>query len=124
METFKYGDKVTHPLHGKGKVANTYPDQKLVQVFFEGHGLSQTLVHPVSLTKIVTVMFEAHVVFTGGAVMLSGPMEEAHIKGWLTQLPDWAGIDSYTVTRIKSKEERVADYMASMAAEDDSTENS
>lgn len=50
METFKYGDKVTHSLHGAGKVHNTYPNENLVQVFFEGNP-EQVLVHPVSLTK-------------------------------------------------------------------------
>lgn len=123
METFKYGDKVTHQLHGTGKVHNVYPDQNLVQVFFEGNP-QQVLVHPVSLTKLAVPMFEARIEFTEGAVMLSGPMEEAHIKGWLTQLPGWAGIDSYTVTRIKSSAERTADYLKGMAEEDDALADS
>jgi hypothetical protein len=52
MSDFNYGDKVTHPVYGDGKVANTYPEQNLVQVFFEGRGLKQEMLHPKSLTLI------------------------------------------------------------------------
>lgn len=55
MKTFKNGDKVTHPLHGKGKVDRVLSTAKLVEVRFdETEDLSSfvTAVHPVSLTKI------------------------------------------------------------------------
>lgn len=65
METFKYGDKVTHSLHGTGKVHNTYPDENLVQVFFEGNP-EQVLVHPVSLTKFVDPWRPVSIVWTSG----------------------------------------------------------
>lgn len=86
MEAFKYGDKVTHQLHGKGKVANTYPDENLVQVFFEGQGMDQTLVHPVSLTKTKTVQFEVRIEWLHGAVTLSGPLDAAGVKRYLSQM--------------------------------------
>lgn len=118
MEQFKYGDKVTHQLYGKGKVANTYPEENLVQVFFEGQGLNQMLMHPVSLTKTVTVQFEARIEWKRGAVTTSQPLDAAGVKQYLSQM-DLEDMDSYTVTRIKSTEERTADYLKSMAAEDD-----
>lgn len=53
METFKQGDTVTHPVHGKGDVLDTYPELKLVEVYFYFAPAGPTVitVHPVSLTK-------------------------------------------------------------------------
>lgn len=86
METFKYGEKVTHPLHGKGKVANSYPEQNLVQVFFEGQGLNQTLVHPVSLTKFVDPWRPVSIKWTSG-VVTHNRVRESGLVDYIKNMP-------------------------------------
>jgi hypothetical protein len=86
MNTFKYGDKVTHPLHGTGKVANTYPDENLVQVFFEGQGLNQTLVHPESLTKFVDPWRPVDIKWTSG-VETHTRVRSSEVVQYLKNLP-------------------------------------
>lgn len=115
METFKYGDRVTHQLHGNGKVYNTFPDA--VQVLFDGHEYG-TVVHPVSLTKTIVKKFEARIEWSGGAVTLSGPLDKQSLRQYLSRLNE-DDMNGYTVTRIKTAEERTADYLKLMAEEDD-----
>lgn len=89
METFKYGDKVIHPLHGRGKVGNVFPEVNLVTVYFEDDAESKrfgTSVHPVSLTKFVTPMFEVRIEWLHGAVTLSGSLDAAGVKRYLAQM--------------------------------------
>lgn len=87
METFKYGDKVTHPLHGEGTVERVLPNAKLVEVRFkETAELMQfvTAVHPVSLTK--PGRFEVRIEWMRGAVTLSGPLDAAGVKRYLSDM--------------------------------------
>jgi hypothetical protein len=121
METFKYGDRVTHQLHGNGKVYNVFPEAPAVQVHFDGHEYG-TVVHPVSLTKATVAKFESRIVWKGGAITLSGPLDKQQMRQYMSKLNE-EDMDSYTVTRIKSADERVADYMAGMEAEDEVTKN-
>lgn len=86
METFEYGDKITHPLHGKGRVANSYPEQNLVQVFFEGDGLEQTLVHPVSLTKVADPWRPISIKWTSGETT-NTRVRESELVGYIKNLP-------------------------------------
>lgn len=105
METFKYGDKVTHPLHGKGKVGNSFPAVNLVTVYFENDRDSKrfgTSVHPVSLTKIPTPIFEVRIEWEGGAVTYSGPLDNSEVKRYLSCL-ELDNMTGYTVTRLGSK---------------------
>lgn len=119
METFKYGDRVTHQLHGNGKVYNTFPDA--VQVLFDGHEYG-TVVHPVSLTKRIVTKFTAQIEWRNGAVTNSGPLDKQDLRQYLSRL-DENDMNGYTVTRIKTSEERTADYLKLMAEEDDATNN-
>lgn len=118
METFKHGDRVIHQLHGKGKVYNVFPDA--VQVHFDGHEYG-TVVHPVSLDKFTEPKFEARIEWKGGAVTLSGPLDKLALRQYLSRLDEYQ-MNSYTVSRIKSKEERVTDYLKGMELEDTDNE--
>lgn len=119
----KYGDRVSHETLGKGKAGNSYrPDW--VVVYFDLNTDSArfgTDVHMSTITKIIPKTFEARVVWTGGAVTLSGAMTKGDLKRYMGAL-DMEDMDEYTVTRIKSREERIADYMVGMTAEDDALE--
>jgi hypothetical protein len=85
METFKYGDKVTHPIHGKGKVHNVYPDEHLVQVFFEGQ-TDQALVHPSSLTRFVDPWRPVTLVWTSG-VTTHTRVRQSELVQYIKNLP-------------------------------------
>jgi hypothetical protein len=89
MNTFKYGEKVTHPLHGKGKVGNSYPEQDLVDVYFEDDYQSSaygTLVHPVSLTAFVDPWRPVTVKWTSG-VTTHTRVRSSEVVQYLKNLP-------------------------------------
>jgi hypothetical protein len=98
METFKSGDKVTHSLHGKGRVANSYPEENLVQVFFEGQS-DQTLVHPVSLTRFVDPWRPVSVKWTSG-VTTNTRVRESELVQYIKNLP----IDQIDTLDIAAKQ--------------------
>lgn len=99
METFKYGDRVTHQLHGNGKVYNTFPDA--VQVLFDGHEYG-TVVHPVSLTKATVIKFGARIEWSNGSITYSGPLDKQSLRQYLSRL-DENDMNSYTVTRLNNE---------------------
>ena len=109
METFEYGDRVEHKLHGTGKALNSYPNVNLIQVDFDDDTGDEKrigrLVHPVSLTKVPVHHFHILIRFTNGDMSSMVGATKQDIKDWLRQL-DWDKIDEYTVTRHKTKEER------------------
>lgn len=97
METFNYGDRVTHRLHGNGKVYNVFPDVPAVQVIFDDEQYGQ-VVHPVSLTKVVVPKFEAVIHWSSGSVTYSGTLDKPSLRRYLSRL-DEDMMDSYTVTK-------------------------
>lgn len=99
METFEYGVKVSHPIHGNGKVANSYPEENLVQVFFEGQGLSQTLVHPASLTRVIDAWRPVDIKWTSG-VSTHTRVRESELVQYIKTLP----IDRIESLDIAAKE--------------------
>lgn len=107
-----------HQLHGTGKVYNTFPDA--VQVLFDGHEYG-TVVHPVSLTKLTVTKFTARIEWKNGAVTNSGPLDKQSLRSYLSRLDEEA-MDGYTVTRIKTAEERTAAYLKLMELEDTDNE--
>lgn len=56
MNSFKYGDKADHPLHGRGTVLNAFPGVSLLQFWPDkARPNGPTVdVHPVALTKVLS----------------------------------------------------------------------
>lgn len=89
MSDFKYGEKVTHPLHGKGKVGNSFPAVNLVVVYFEGDADSLhygTQVHPTSLTKFVDPWRPVTIKWTSG-VITNTRVRSSEVVQYLKNLP-------------------------------------
>jgi hypothetical protein len=103
METFKYGETVSHKLYGTGRVHNVYPDAPLVQVFFDGDTTpGGTVVHPVSLTKVTVPKFEARIEWKHGAVTLSGALDKRELRQYMSRL-DENDMNGYTVIRLNNE---------------------
>lgn len=56
MTSFKYGDKVTHPVHGPGTVLNQWKSVSLVQFWPDSNRPNgpTMYVHPITLTKVLS----------------------------------------------------------------------
>lgn len=89
MSTFKYGQKVTHPLHGKGKVGNYYPESDVVTVYFEDDYDSRTYgtqVQPDELAAYIDPWRPVKVKWTSGETT-NTRIRQSEVVGYLKNLP-------------------------------------